>query len=153
SGSDEYLFVPPSRETLLTSEKQVTDQRATAIRTAYPRLHRRPENVALVSLLLLILMSLPIAVIIVALVDQAYLLAAFLGLLSLLLLHLVYRRVLDLAYSTVDRRSLALFPAAVLYHVWLLHVSMYKYEFREVLWKGRNVCIPAMHVVPHLPKF
>jgi hypothetical protein len=29
---------------------------------------------------------------------------------------------------------------------------MYKYEFREVIWKERNVCVPVMHVTPHLPK-
>ena len=43
-------------------------------------------------------------------------------------------------------------PVGLAYDLILLHISMWKYEFSVVDWKGRNVCIPAMHVIPHLPK-
>jgi hypothetical protein len=42
-------------------------------------------------------------------------------------------------------------PLAVLTDVILLHYSMYKYEFSTVDWRGRNICIPVMHVIPRLP--
>jgi hypothetical protein len=29
---------------------------------------------------------------------------------------------------------------------------MWQYEFGEVIWKDRNICIPIMQVVPELPK-
>jgi len=44
-------------------------------------------------------------------------------------------------------------PFMILTDVALLHYSMWKYEFSIVEWKGRNVCIPAMHVVPRLPSY
>jgi hypothetical protein len=40
----------------------------------------------------------------------------------------------------------------VAYDMAILHYSMWQYEFSEVDWKGRNICVPAMHVIPHLPK-
>jgi hypothetical protein len=43
-------------------------------------------------------------------------------------------------------------PFMILTDIWMLHYSMWKYEFSEVDWKGRNICVPAMHVVKHLPK-
>jgi len=33
----------------------------------------------------------------------------------------------------------------------LLHYSMWRYEFSTVEWKGRDVAVPAMHVISHLP--
>lgn len=30
-------------------------------------------------------------------------------------------------------------------------LSMYKYEFSEVIWKDRNICEPVMHTIPKLP--
>jgi hypothetical protein len=48
--------------------------------------------------------------------------------------------------------SIWLLPVAAVYDVWLLNYSMWQYEFNEVIWKGRNVCIPVMHTVPSLPK-
>jgi hypothetical protein len=41
---------------------------------------------------------------------------------------------------------------AIILDIAALNISMYMYEFREVLWKGRNVCVPVMRVVPRLPK-
>jgi len=40
----------------------------------------------------------------------------------------------------------------VLSDLFLINYSMWKYEFSDVDWKGRNVCIPVMHVVPTLPR-
>jgi multisubunit Na+/H+ antiporter MnhB subunit len=39
-----------------------------------------------------------------------------------------------------------MFPFAVIVDLFLLHLSMFRYEFGSVEWKGRNICIPVMHV-------
>ncbi len=60
-----------------------------------------------------------------------------------------------LAHAThVMRAPYALFavPVMTLYDLFLLHVSMWRYEFATVEWKGRNICIPAMHVIARLPQ-
>lgn len=42
-------------------------------------------------------------------------------------------------------------PITILVELGLGITSMLKYEFSAVEWKGRNVCIPVMHVIPRLP--
>jgi hypothetical protein len=48
--------------------------------------------------------------------------------------------------------ALVALPVGVFVDISLLHYSMWQYEFSHVEWKGRNVCVPVMHVVPRLPK-
>jgi uncharacterized protein YceK len=42
-------------------------------------------------------------------------------------------------------------PAALILDTFLANYSMYRYEFSDIEWKERNVCIPVMHVTPSLP--
>jgi hypothetical protein len=48
--------------------------------------------------------------------------------------------------------ALIALPIVTITDVILVHYSMWKYEFSVIEWKDRNICIPAMHVVSHLPK-
>jgi len=41
-----------------------------------------------------------------------------------------------------------LMPIAFVIDMMLLHISCWKYEFSDVYWKGRNVCIPVMRITP-----
>jgi hypothetical protein len=43
------------------------------------------------------------------------------------------------------------FPFAAIYDICMLNYSMWQYEFGEVIWKDRNVCIPIMGVTDKLP--
>jgi hypothetical protein len=70
---------------------------------------------------------------------------------SCILLNLFYGQTVRLTYRRLLLRGLWLQPFAALYDVVLLNYSMLKYEFSEVIWKGRNVCIPVMRVFTHLP--
>jgi hypothetical protein len=72
--------------------------------------------------------------------------------LSVVLLTNFYRRIVTLTYRHRFINSFWLLPVAGVYDVGLLNYSMWQYEFNEVIWKSRNVCIPVMHVVPTLPK-
>jgi hypothetical protein len=70
---------------------------------------------------------------------------------TIVALYTIYGLILQSAYGKVEPWKLLVMPAAVGLDILLLHTSMFDYEFGEVIWKGRNVCIPVMHVVPRLP--
>lgn len=148
---DGYSFIRSGSVIGLTSTKLPAEQRATAIRTRYPQLHRRPEVTVLVSLLEGSLLVWPLIMGIISLISDAWLLTALSGL-AYLLQALSYSLVHKLAYGRFSTIGLLILPLATLYDIWLLNYSMWQYEFREVIWKGRNVCLPVMRVVPHLPK-
>jgi hypothetical protein len=96
-----------------------------------------------------------LAVPVVALVTgvwQRNLWLGFGGGITIALLWWIYWQVMRLAYARLPFIPTLLLPCAVLADIGLLHYSMWKYEFSEVLWKGRNVCVPVMHVYAHLPK-
>ena len=145
---DGYSFI---RSSQVTSDKAGADQLDTAIRTRYPQLHRRPELVAVVTFIeVLGLMGSPIFFI-AALFSAQWLILLLSGLASLAV-GCGYALLLRAMYHQRVLKSLALYLLAVLYDVYVQHVSMEKYEFGEVLWKGRNICLPVMQVTASLPK-
>lgn len=146
--SDSYSFVQSNKTIGLVSTKSTTEQRATAVRTRYPQLHRRPELVALVSLSALTVLVLPFAVLIGCLATRHWPLF-FVSLITSALLVSFYTRIVTLTYRRFLWRSLWLLPFAALYDVGLLKYSMWRYEFRDVIWKGRNVCLPVFGGQPH----
>ena len=131
------------------STKSARDQRATALRVRYPQLHRRPEVVLAVvaSELLLLSAALPLLLGFLWQAPLASVLAAL-----ALLLHAVTLMQLTTAIQPSQRlRHFLLGFLTAAFDAVLIMVSMYKYEFDEVYWKQRNVCLPVMHVVPRLP--
>ncbi len=148
---DGYSFIQSGELLGLASTKSFTEQRATAVRTRYPSLHRRIELTAIVSMLEIIVLVVPYVGAVQALVSQHYLVAALFVSSSALLCY-VYYQVVRITYQRPLVRGLWLLPFAALYDVALLNYSMWQYEYSEVIWKGRNVCIPIMRVVPHLPR-
>lgn len=149
--TDDYSFMRSIDGLGISSNKTTLEQYNTAVRTRYPQMHRRPENVAIVALLELFFLLIPFVLLFigfwVSIGAFAHICAAF----AALLLLAVYAVT---AQSTKVNRywfSLIAEPIAVITDLVLLHYSMWKYEFATVDWKGRNVCIPTMHVVPTLP--
>lgn len=147
---DGYSFVQATAALGLNSVKDFPEQRETAIRTRYPQLHRRPEMVTLVSLAEIIGLLLPPILTILALLSSEWPLAALAGLSTLLNL-VNYSKIVNLTYRQTVLGGLWFGPIAVIYDVGLLNYSMWQYEFNEVIWKGRNVCIPVMQAIPRLP--
>jgi hypothetical protein len=148
---DAYSFIRASAVSGIVSLKTAREQRETAIRTRYPQLHRRPENVFIVTMAELIFLILPFVLAIVGFWTSIGWAAQLLATLAAVALITTYEL---LAFTT--RTGNQLFgliglPIGVLYAAGLLHYSMWQYEFSMVDWKGRNICIPAMHVIPHLP--
>jgi len=156
---DAYSFVRSNPLLGITSEKDVHEQYETAIFMRYPQLHRRPELVLLVGAGELILLAGPVALIPLALlVDFTAVssVAASLSLVALALNALNFACIQQLIFTRAGFLSVLLrYVPAVLYDVWLLNWSMYKYEFASVIWKGRPVHGPVMHaleVIPRLPE-
>ncbi len=148
---DAYSFMRASQTLGIESTKPAKEQYDTAVRMRYPQLHRRPENVlflAAVSAFLLVPFVLAVLGFFVSIGWAAHVLAAV----AAIVLITAYLRVTHVTRTGSGWVNLFALPVALACDVAILHVSMWQYEFSTVEWKGRNICIPAMHVVPHLPK-
>jgi hypothetical protein len=152
SQNDGYSFMRASQASAIESVKSSEAQRETAVRTRYPQLHRRPENVAALTLIELVLVALPYVLSITGFWLHIGVFAHVLAVLACVALTVTYQ------LATLTTRTgnwwfgMVGALAGQVYDVGLLHYSMWRYEFSTVDWKGRNVCVPAMHVIPHLPK-
>ncbi len=151
AANDGYSFMQADESIGVSSQKTADEQRATAIRTRYLQLHRRPEFTAAVSLAEFSVLLLPPIMLLVSAVNRHWLIAAMSGL-SLVINIVIYTKLINLTYRRFLVRGLWLLPVAALYDIGLLNYSMWQHEFREVLWKGRNVCIPVMRVIAKLPE-
>lgn len=146
-----YKMVRGSLGLGITSRKLLGDQFSTAVRVRYPQLRRRPELVLLLSLLWLSFWVLPLMGIWLegGAIEPTTLLLAVIGwalyCISYLLVCLFY-----------DPKALPLIllvsPLLPLIDLVLIHISLFRYEFGTVEWKGRNVCKPVMHVYKSLPR-
>jgi len=143
SHDDGYAFLQSDAKIGLTSAKSLAEQRATAVRVRYPQLHRRPELVGLVSLAQGFFLVGPLALLVVG-VCTGSLGLVVLGAFSSIMVDASFSLIVSLTYRQFRWTGVWLLPFAALYDIGLLNYSMWCYEFREVAWKGRNVCIPVM---------
>jgi hypothetical protein len=152
AAADTYSFMRAGRNPGVRSIKAAREQYGTAVRMRYPQLHRRPESVLLLATAEFVCVLLPFVLAIGGYWLGVGVLATVLASITMLLLVATY---LLVAYGTkLDGGPLAvcMLPVVIINDLLILHRSMWQYEFSEVAWKGRNVCVPAMHVIPHLPK-
>lgn len=149
--TDSYSFMRANQALGIASIKPAREQYETAIRMRYPQLHRRPENVLLLGLAYLWLL-LPFVLVPAGFWLPIGIEAQLLSLVAGLLLVFTYLRVVIVTRTGSKWIAFITLPVGLATDIVLTHVSMWQYEFSTVEWKGRNVCIPAMHVIPHLPK-
>lgn len=148
---DKYSFVRDDGILGISSVKAAADQRNTALRMRYPQLHRRPELVYIVSVLEVLFLALPFAVAIAGAWLPISPMTQFFATVATGFLAVSY---LQMAVATRINKwwfALIALPFVVVADLAWLHRSMWQYEFAEVDWKGRNVCVPVMHTYPHLP--
>jgi chlorobactene glucosyltransferase len=148
---DRYSFVRANQQLAIISTKPASEQFETTVRMRYPQLHRRLELVALTTMVELLFLLGPMVGLALAWLIPHPTGFVVVWLISTVLLQAVYFLVAVRTKLNAPWLSWALFPAAVVLDVVMLHVSMWKYEFGQVPWRGRNVCIPVMQVVPSLP--
>jgi len=149
---DGYGFMQASNKMGIISHKSVYEQQSTAIRVQYPRVHRRVELVAFLSLAEIFSLLMPYILLVLAvagLLPTSYILP---NSVAVVLLTAMYVTITTITYRLWLVRSLVLLPVAAILDVFLLNYSMIRYEFFTVIWKDRNVCIPVMQVVGHLPE-
>lgn len=144
---DGYSFLCSDHKIGVTSSKTFDEQLATATRTRYPQLHRRPEIVALVSAAEFGVLVWPLVIALAALAGRLWPLALISGT-AYCLQALIYARIINLTYRKTVLSGAWLLPFAVIQDILLLHYSMWLYEFRDVIWKDRNVCMPVMRIEP-----
>ena len=152
ASEDSYSFLPGGDYFGVISDKEAAEQTKTAIRTYYPSLHRRPENVLFFSIVVAVICLLPLPLALAVLFGWEFSLVSLLAVLTSAVLLTTYDKLRRLMYGASNLYDAVSFAPAVCMQLTLLQYSMYKYEFSEVVWKDRNVCIPVMHVIPHLPK-
>ncbi|MDQ3065004.1 MAG: glycosyltransferase, partial [bacterium] len=148
---DAYSFLRSDKKLEVSSNKKFTEQRDTAVRTRYPELRKRPESVLLVMLAEMMLLLFPIVFFMVGFFRPVSGLWIASGIITILLALAHYRiiKVWDINNLAVP---VALLPIAIAYELYILHLSMYRYELSEVAWKERNICIPVMQSIPRLPR-
>lgn len=148
--TDAYSFLR-SDGVGIESTKTVAEQRATAIRMRYPQLHKRPEQIVLATLWELYLLVGPFALAVAGFWLPIGVTAHVAAVVASVLLIISYE--VAVRATRVNSWWFALIgqPLAALADIVLLQYSMWRYEFSTVEWKGRNVCVPVMHVIPHLP--
>ncbi|HET8992038.1 MAG TPA: glycosyltransferase [Candidatus Saccharimonadales bacterium] len=145
--TNKYGFLRTNKDIGVVSEKSISEQRATAIRTRYPKLHRRIELVLAYSITELLIFIFPLFAFIWSMLEADYIVLS-LSLLIVILTSLMYEYICRITYSRFSFGSLFIWPAVAITDVLVLNSSMWQYEFSEVLWKGRNVCLPVMQFSP-----
>jgi membrane protein YdbS with pleckstrin-like domain len=111
----------------------------------YPQLHRRPEQVALTSVIESMLLLLPLVIFIAGFWVSIGLMAHLLALTTVVLLIVVYALVTLSTHVNTWPVGLTAQPLAIAIDILLLNYSMLRYEFTTVDWKGREVGAPVMH--------
>jgi glycosyltransferase involved in cell wall biosynthesis len=149
--STSYRFVLSGSRLGLTSIKKPRDQFDTALRMRYPQTRRSPESVLTVMAIEFLIFILPV----IALVhgsNNSDGLLVLLGLLSLCLLTVINSYI---SYLTVRKSwffAAFTLPFLVLEEFYVLIRSMVAYEFGDVRWKERNICLPMLQPEKELPK-
>lgn len=148
--SDGYSFLRADDTLDIQTRKGLAAQRATAIRTRYPELRKRPEWVMLLSLGEVLFLLGPFILFASALWAGfgTVQLLALLACLPLVMSHVLIVQATNPANVIV---ALVNFPIVIVTELILGYASMFQYEFATVEWKGRNICIPVMRVYPKLP--
>ena len=148
--TDGYSFLRAGNDLDVETKKSMADQQETALRMQYPQVRRRPEWVLL---LLVVQLLLVFGSFVLALsgIWAELGMSQVLALLASILLVLTHVLIVQVSNPANTLVALVNLPAAILTEVVLGMMSMFKYEFSEVDWRGRNICIPVMHVIPRLP--
>jgi glycosyltransferase involved in cell wall biosynthesis len=150
--SDAYSFMRSVDGLGIESGKGMQDQRDTALRMRYPQMHRRPEQVVFTTLWELFFLVAPFALVVAGFFVSIGPVAHISAALAAVLFAAAYFMVTTVTHVNKPLFALIGQPAAALTDIVMLHYSMWKFEFSVVDWKGRNVCVPVMRVVPRLPK-
>lgn len=143
--TDNYSFMRSNALLGVSSIKDIQEQRATTVRTRYPQLNRRPELVLIVSLAELLLLVMPFMMAVLGWLLPLHPSIPLVALMAAVCLTAGHALIVFKTMPSATLGSFVNFWLVILVDIGLAHYSMYKYEFSEVVWKGRNVCLPVMY--------
>jgi hypothetical protein len=149
--TDSYSFIRSDDSLGMYSNKPAGEQYDTSVRVRYPQLHRRLELAALMSIAELVFLLGPFVGLLLAGELPRTLAYVLVWSLTLVFLFVTY------GFASVGARlanpwyGWLLMPAAFALDLMVLHISLWKYEFGTVDWKGRNVCLPVMQLTSAEP--
>ena len=143
SKENSYLFAASDKTLGIYSDKSRADQKDTSIRLTYPTLRKRPEVVSIFILLFSLSAIMPFISLLVGIINSNFYILVF-GLINFFVITLSVAMVNYLAYRKIGLADYLIAPVSLLYAVGVAFRSMYDYEYSEVYWKKRNVCIPVM---------
>lgn len=144
--NDGYSFVCLGEKLGLLAKKSLKDQKETAVRTGYPLLKQRIENVSFIVLSELVLFIFPILELIYGLIKGS-IFVVIVSLINILIASVVLFVITRLTYNKAIFLSAIFYPFVIAYDIFIIFYSMWAYEFGEVVWKGRNVSVPVMQIV------
>lgn len=147
---NKYRFYRNSKDLGTYTTKTLTDQLETSQRLLYPQLKKSISRLFVMTMLSVFIISQYILVF-NSLLNKNYefFTIALLSLLPTLASHFYASYLQGIQYKIT--RSLLL-PYLLIQELVCAYISAYRYEFSEVIWKGRNVCYPTLKVIPSLPK-
>ncbi len=150
AASKKYGFARSNKKLFVSTHKKFDEQWETAVRTRYPQLHRRPELLVLRTLFLLIIL-LPFLYLPLVIFDSSF--ASIKLLVFISVGALVYSHIAVSWFTNHYSAILAPinFPIIIILDLVATNLSAYRYEFGEVIWKGR-VVNPKLKVYKKLPK-
>ena len=135
-----YAYLLDSPDLGITSKKKAQSQVDTSVRLLYPTLKR---SFALSWVAIALILSLLVAPFVGAgLYFVGY--ASYLYLVAAIILTLTHLLMLTRIAPAAVLSGLISLPLSMIAYVILIAVSAWEYEFGEINWKGRNVCIPAL---------
>lgn len=145
-----YRFYRSTTEFLVSTNKNYRDQAETSERLLYPQLRKSIFRLLMMTILIGLIIAQYIYIIIALMNgDTSQLFISFISLLPSMASLIIVSLYQGIQYKLM--RALFM-PIILIQELILAYISAYRYEFSEVIWKGRNVCYPLLRVIPRLPK-
>lgn len=142
--NDAYSFMRASNDLELQTVKSPREQWATAVRTRYPQLNKRPENALGLIALQATVFLLPYWLLSIGIfLDVAFLI--YVSTAAIVLLTAIHVTTMYLTNPTNTWIALINLPICIVIDMIATITSLIRYEFGTVTWKERNICIPVMH--------
>ncbi len=148
--NDGYSFMRSDLSVGVQTSRNTIEGYQSLLRLRYPQLRRRPENILIMSAAELMILTMPF-VLSIAGFWLSLGPVQFMTIISSLILLLTHILIIGVIKPGQWWVLILSFPLTMLAEVIVAHLSMFKYEFSIVDWRGRDVCVPVMHAEPHLP--
>lgn len=146
-----YSFLRSDMYLGVQTQKTLSAQRRTMIRLRYPQIHRRLELAyGLVLAEIMVLLG-PFLMLVYALTSDDQLLTILSGL-SVLVLTILHVSIIAVTSPPSVLVGLISLPLAIISEIYLSLLSVFKYEFSTVSWKGRRINSKQLEVISRLPE-